>query len=557
MVSKRLAPPALIVAAALLASGLTGVALASPASAAVDASSTPALVKITEFTYKYTAGGDHEYVELTNVGAGTLNLTGWVLTDNHHALSGSNATSLSGVTAIAPGESIIVSDQADVDFRAAWGLAASVQVVTEQGGLGFGNGDAVELYDNQGNLADQVVYPSSVANASFYAPKAWLGANSYSHWVQYAADDVTSGAAISPAGFPAVIGSPGTTAANQYSFTTTGTGTSTCQPEAPSGSGTVTTPGTSAWPGSSSVAPADATCSWLSTLGPEGRDVSALVFDGQTADGSVLYSVKNKSKLFRMTKTDGTWQNDTTTTLGVDANWANGKEIRFGAGVTSNGVTVTQPDTEGLTQDPAGNLYVTTERANDANKYSLNSVLEFDPTDSASTLTPTHMWDLRADFAALFPASAQGGSGNKDDANLGFEGITYVPDTYLLANSFYDQVKAKRYNPADYPLHGEGLFFLGLEKNGHIYAYALNSDNTFSKVADIAGNTSTVQDLQFDPVKRGIWALCDNTCGVTSDLLHGELVHDGGPHAGGGVRPPLRLAERQHRGLRGVAGGDL
>jgi hypothetical protein len=45
------------------------------------------------------------------------------------------------------------------------------------------------------------------------------------------------------------------------------------------------------------VTAADATCSWLGTLGPEGRDVSALVFDDQTADASVLYSVKNKSKL--------------------------------------------------------------------------------------------------------------------------------------------------------------------------------------------------------------------------------------------------------------------
>ena len=148
----------------------------------------------------------------------------------------------------------------------------------------------------------------------------------------------------------------------------------------------------------------------------------------------MLYSVKNKSKLFRMVKTDGVWQNDSSSS----ANWGEGKEIRFGAGVTSNGASVVQPDTEGLTQGPDGTLYVTTERANDNNKYSLNSVLAYDPTDGSATLTPTHMWDLRADFDALFPASAQGtsGSGSKDDANLGFEGITYVPDTYLLANSF-------------------------------------------------------------------------------------------------------------------------
>lgn len=512
MASKRLAPPAFIATLAVVASGLTGVALASPAVAAVDSSSTPSLLKITEFTYKYTTGAEHEYVELTNVGASSLDLTGWVLTDSHHATTGADSTSLSAITGIAAGESVVISDQTPVDFRTEWGLASTVQVVQEQNGLGFGSGDSIELYDAQGNLADHVDYTGVSANKSYTVPKAWLGTNVFSRWVQYTAGDVTSGAATSPAGFAAVMGSPGTTVADQYAYSLSGAGASTCQPEAPSGTNTVTTPNTSAWPGGS-ASPADGTCSWLATNGPEGRDVSALVFDNQTPNGSVLYSVKNKSKLFRMVKTDGIWQSDTTA---VGGSWADGKEIRFAAGTTSNGNAVTQPDTEGLTQGPDGTLYVTTERANDQNKYSLNSVLAYDPTESATTLTPTHTWDLRADFASLFTASAQGGSGNKDDANLGFEGITYVPDTYLLATSFYDQVKAKRYNPADYPLHGDGLFFLGLEKNGHIYAYALNSDNTFSRVADIEGNTAAVHDLQFDPVKRGIWALCDNTCGVTS-----------------------------------------
>lgn len=30
------------------------------------------------------------------------------------------------------------------------------------------------------------------------------------------------------------------------------------------------------------------------------------------------------------------------------------------------------------------------------------------------------------------------------------------------------------YNPANYPNHGTGLFFVGLEANGTVYAYALN-----------------------------------------------------------------------------------
>ena len=33
---------------------------------------------------------------------------------------------------------------------------------------------------------------------------------------------------------------------------------------------------------------------------------------------------------------------------------------------------------------------------------------------------------------------------------------------------------ARVYNPADYPNHGDGLFFVGLEGNGTVYVYALN-----------------------------------------------------------------------------------
>ena len=139
---------------------------------------------------------DHEFVELTNVGATTLNLTGWVLTDSHHALSGTDATSLSGVTAIAA-ES---PSSFPTSFR-------RTSVRSGPAGHGSGDpgagrprlrwGDSVELYDNQGNLADSVDYTAAVANASYYAPKTWLGANSFGNWEQYSSADVTAGDAIS------------------------------------------------------------------------------------------------------------------------------------------------------------------------------------------------------------------------------------------------------------------------------------------------------------------------------------------------------------------------
>ena len=49
------------------------------------------------------------------------------------------------------------------------------------------------------------------------------------------------------------------------------------------------------------------------------------------------------------------------------------------------------------------------------------------------------------------------------DANLGLEGIVFIPDTFLLSKRFYDDSRGKLYDPNDYPDHGNGLFFLGLE----------------------------------------------------------------------------------------------
>ena len=130
-----------------------------------------------------------------------------------------------------------------------------------------------------------------------------------------------------------------------------------------------------------------------------------------------------------------------------------------------------QPDSEGLTVGPDGALYVTTERNNAHNTIPLNSILRFDPTTSATQLVPTDQWNLTAEFPELH-------AGNKDKANLGFEGVTFVPDSYLSGNGFVDQSTGKTYKPIDYPQHGSGLYFAALENDGKLYAYALNADHS-------------------------------------------------------------------------------
>jgi hypothetical protein len=79
------------------------------------------------------------------------------------------------------------------------------------------------------------------------------------------------------------------------------------------------------------------------------------------------------------------------------------------------------------------------------------------------------------------------------------------------------------YNPALYPNHGAGLFFVGLEANGTIYAYALeHAGGGFTRIATIASSFSGVMDLHFDQELHNLWAVCDDTCLGQSAVLRPE-----------------------------------
>jgi hypothetical protein len=149
---------------------------------------------------------------------------------------------------------------------------------------------------------------------------------------------------------------------------------------------------------------------------------------------------------------------------------------------------------------PNAGVYVSTERNNADGSVSRPEVLRFDPTQSGTSLNATGEWNLTADLPAVAP-------------NSGLEAVTWIPDSYLTANGFTDQSTGAAYNPASYPGHGAGLFFVGLEANGSIYAYALNqSSGAYTRVATISSGMPGVMDLQFDQETQSLWADCDDTC---------------------------------------------
>ena len=159
------------------------------------------------------------------------------------------------------------------------------------------------------------------------------------------------------------------------------------------------------------------------------------------------------------------------------------------------------PDAEGVTLaagDPNG-IYVATERDGDGST-SRPAVLRYDVSSAAATLNATREWNLTADLPGL-------------GANAGPEAVTWVPDDLLVAKGFLDETAAAPYNPASYPDHGAGLFFVGVEQDGRIIAYALNqTTGTFTRVASIASGFPQVMELEYEPESKHLWAMCDNSC---------------------------------------------
>ena len=142
-----------------------------------------------------------------------------------------------------------------------------------------------------------------------------------------------------------------------------------------------------------------------------------------------------------------------------------------------------KPDTEGITVGPDGSLFITTERDNAASGVPLDSILKFDPTTSETSLSATDQWVLTPDLD--FTAA---------DANLGFEGVAYVPDSALTAAGFTTD-DGSAYDPADYAGKLPGVYFGAVEKTGHLRAYVLKADHTWTRIADVDTGTALAVGL--------------------------------------------------------------
>ena len=249
-----------------------------------------------------------------------------------------------------------------------------------------------------------------------------------------------------------------------------------------------TTAATSPWPGLAAIEIVDAE-------GVFGENLSGLTYVGATGStAAVLWAVRNgPSTLYRLT-----W-NGTIFTPDAAGGWQQGKSLRYSSGADS-------PDAEGVAIAD-GAIYVAAERDNDANTVIRNSVLRYDARQAGAALIATNEWNLTSDLPRV-------------GANLGIEAVTWLPDSFLTAHRFYDELARHSYVPLEYANHGNGLFVVGVEANGVLYAYALNhSDNSFKRIATIASGFAAVMALELDPELGYLWATCDDGCGNKAATL--------------------------------------
>lgn len=260
------------------------------------------------------------------------------------------------------------------------------------------------------------------------------------------------------------------------------------------------------WPGGT-------TMTAVPTDVPFDGDLSGLDYEQPLLGGPILWAVTNGTgtltKLTPSPSNPSIWNGAT--------GWGAGKQLAYPDGSIA-------PDSEGVTVadgGSAGGIYVATERSSAASSTSRPSILRFDVTGAASTLTATNEWNLGADLTATVGTIG---------ANAGLEGITWIPDAALTSRGFVDESTGLAYNPANYPNHGTGVFFVALEATDDVYAYVLDlTGSTFTRVATI--DTPGAREVDYEPETGLLWAICDEACdGRTATLQVGtsgryEVTH--------------------------------
>jgi hypothetical protein len=124
-----------------------------------------------------------DWFELTNTGSSAVSISGWKMDDNSNSFA--SAVSLTGVSSIGAGESVIFTEKATTNFLSTWfgaSVPAGLQIGNYTGsGVGLSaDGDAVNIYNAAGILQANVTFAISDAVAPYQTFSNAAGLNNAS-----------------------------------------------------------------------------------------------------------------------------------------------------------------------------------------------------------------------------------------------------------------------------------------------------------------------------------------------------------------------------------------
>lgn len=138
------------------------------------------IVAITEYLYKSASGSNPRYVEITNVGDATADLSGYVLKTGPSATS--NETTLASGVTLAAGESLVFAGSVTpAAFRTAWSLPSTVQVIQSTAAQNLGNTINIQLFSSAVQLDgnNEVILTNLVDSLSYGKNRVTGASNNY------------------------------------------------------------------------------------------------------------------------------------------------------------------------------------------------------------------------------------------------------------------------------------------------------------------------------------------------------------------------------------------
>ncbi|WP_162880774.1 lamin tail domain-containing protein [Paraliobacillus sediminis] len=232
-----------------------------------------------------------------------------------------------------------------------------------------------------------------------------------------------------------------------------------------------------AWPGNGEVVIFDHEPTFL-------EDSSGLdFFNGQ------LYAVDNGTGTFWILDVSKNGE------LSFAEGFENGKRVRFQQ--DADNTSAAGPDTEGITVDKDGFVYIASERDNSVKGENFNTILKVDPDKEDEDLVALQQWDITASLPQV-------------SANMGIEAVEWVSNSDVVGK-LYDQNTNTVFDATNYPSAiSSGVFFVALEDNGHVYAYVLNEDGSYVQIADIDAKIGGAMALDYDTFENVLWVVADN-----------------------------------------------